>query len=72
MKNYRPVCLLNSFSRLYEHFLDEQFPPFVNRSISELLSTYRKEYSTNHCVKSNYLSVFSPNAGKYGPEKLRI
>ena len=44
MKNYIPVNILNCFLKLYDRFLNEQFPPFANRSLSELMSTYRSEY----------------------------
>ena len=41
-KSYRPVSILNCFSKIYERVLNEQLLPFVNRSISELMSAYRK------------------------------
>ena len=50
IKNYRPVSILNCFSKIYEKFLNEQLLPFVNRSISELMSTCRSGYSTNHVL----------------------
>ena len=50
IKNYRPVSILNCFSKIYEKFLNEQLLPFVNRSISELMSAYRSGYSTNHVL----------------------
>ena len=50
IKNYRPVSILNCFSKIYENFLNEQLLPFVNRSLSELMSAYRSEYSTNHAL----------------------
>ena len=36
MKNYRPVSILNYFSKIYEKFLNEQLLPFVNFSLSNL------------------------------------
>ena len=50
IKNYRPVSILNSFSKIYEKSLNKQFLPFVNRSLSELMSAYRSGYSTNHVL----------------------
>ena len=41
-KSYRPVSILNCFTKIYEKVLNEQLLPFVNRSISELVSAYRK------------------------------
>ena len=35
-KNYRPVSILISFSKIYEKCLNEQFRPFVNRSYLNL------------------------------------
>ena len=45
---YRPVSILNYFSKIYEKFLGRQPLPFVNRSLSELISTYGSGYSTNY------------------------
>ena len=50
IKSYRPVSILNCFSKIYEKFLNEQLLPFVNRSISKLMSAYRSGYSTNHVL----------------------
>ena len=50
IKNYRPVSILNCFSKIYKKLLNEQLLPFVNLSISELMSAYRNGYSTNHVV----------------------
>ena len=35
---------------MYEKFLNKQHLPFVNRSLSELMSAYRSGYSTNHVL----------------------
>ena len=48
IKNYRPVSILNCFSKIYETFLNKELLPFVNRFISELMSAYRSGHSTNH------------------------
>ena len=50
IKNYRPVSILNCFPKMYEKFLNEHHLPFVNRSLSELMSAYRSRYSTNHVL----------------------
>ena len=50
IKNYRPVSILNRFSKIYEKLLTEQLLLFVNRSISELMSAYRSRYSTNYVL----------------------
>ena len=50
IKSYRPVGILNSFSKIYEQFLNEQLLPFINFSLSEFISAYRNGYSTNHIL----------------------
>ena len=50
IKNYRPVSILNCFSKIYEKFFNEQLLPFVNCSLPELMSAYRSGYSTNHVL----------------------
>ena len=50
IKNYRPVSLLNIFSKIYERYLHESLTPFVNSFLSEFISAYRKTYSTNHVL----------------------
>ena len=37
IKNYRPVGILNYFSKIFEKFLNEQLLLFVNRSLSKLM-----------------------------------
>ena len=50
LKNYRPVIVLNCFSKMYEKILNEQLLPFVNRFISEPMSAYKSGYSSNHVL----------------------
>ena len=50
VKNYQPVSLLNIFSKIHERFVYENLTPFVNTSLSEFISAYRKTYSTNHVL----------------------
>ena len=50
IKNYRPVSILNCFSKVYEKFLLEKFEPFINSFLSEYMAAYRKKYSTNHVL----------------------
>ena len=48
--NFRPVSILNCFSKIYERFLHNQIAPFSNEFLSDFISTYRKGYSTNHVL----------------------
>ena len=50
IKNYRPVSLLNMFSKIYEKFLHENLTNYVNTFLSKFISAYRKSYSTNHVL----------------------
>ena len=45
IKNYRPVSVLSSFSKIYEKFIQESITPFVDKFLSEFISAYRKAYS---------------------------
>ena len=49
--NYRPVSILNCFSKIYERFLHNQIASFSNEFLSDFISAYRKGYSTNHVLK---------------------
>ena len=44
IKNYRPVSLLNIFSKIYEQLLHENLTNYVNTFLSKFISTYRKSY----------------------------
>ena len=48
--NYRPVSILNCFSKIYERFLHNQTASFSNEFLSDFISAYRKGYSTNHVL----------------------
>ena len=50
IKNYRPVSLLNIFSKIYERFLHENLINYVDTFLSKFISAYRKSYSSNHVL----------------------
>ena len=50
IKNYRPVSLLNIFSKTYETFLHENLTNYLNTFLSKFVSAYRESYSTNHVL----------------------
>ena len=64
--NYRPVSLLNGFSKIYEIHLKNHLVSSMNQYISNLVSAYRKNYSSQHvfvrlleewrkCLDNNYV-----------------
>ena len=47
---FRPVSVLNIFSKVYETVLKDRFLHETNRHFSPLTSAYRKGYSTQHAL----------------------
>ena len=50
IENYRPVSILNAFSKVYEKYIHEKLIPFTNKFLSKFISAYRKTYSSNHVL----------------------
>ena len=50
MVNYRPVSVLNVFSKFSERIMKQQIMDFINTRLSIFLSAYRKAYSTEHVL----------------------
>ena len=48
--NYRPVSVLNTFSKIYEKIMKNQLTIFLNRHLSTFISAYRTRYSTQHVL----------------------
>ena len=48
IKDYRPVRILNCFSKNYERFMHLNLMSSVTNFLSDFISAYRKGYSTNH------------------------
>ena len=50
IENYKPVNILNCFSKVYERFLHEQLKPFVETFLPVFVAAYREGYSCNHAL----------------------
>ena len=50
VENYRPVSILNCFSKIYEKYIHEQFKPFLNVFLSQFICAYRENYSSCHVL----------------------
>ena len=48
--NYRPVSILNTFSKIHERYIQEKLTPLIDKCLSVFISAYRKKYSTNHVL----------------------
>ena len=44
------MSLFNTFSKIYERFLNENVTNYVNTFLLKFISAYRKSYSTNHVL----------------------
>ena len=49
-RNYRPVSILNTFSKIFEKILKEQLSPFLDKTLSIFIAAYRTAYSTQHVL----------------------
>ena len=49
-KNYRPVSILNSLSKILENVIKDQITPFFDNFLSTFISAYRKCYSSQHVL----------------------
>ena len=50
IENYRPVRILNCFSKVYGRFLHGQFKPFVETFFSGFVAADRERYSFNYVL----------------------
>ena len=49
-ENYRPISILNTFSKAFERYILEQLTPFFNVTMSDFLSSYRKNFSCQNVL----------------------
>jgi hypothetical protein len=50
MKNYRPVSILPSMSKILEKVIHEQLLPFLEKILDPRMAAYRKMYSCQHVL----------------------
>ena len=48
--NYRPVSILIVFSKIFELWVNDKMEPYINETLSILISAYRKHYSSSHVL----------------------
>ena len=48
--NFRPVSVLNVFSKFFENVIKNQITVFLDTQLSIFISAYRKSYSTQHVL----------------------
>lgn len=49
-ENYRPVSVLLHMPKIFERLMYQQIEEFVNSKLSLLLTGFRKNHSTQHCL----------------------
>ena len=49
-KNYRPISVLNVFSKVFECYILNQMMPFFNKIQSKFIPAYRSRYSSQHAL----------------------
>ena len=50
VKNYRPISILPTVSKIFEKIIAEQLNPFFENCFSNLLCGFRKGHSTQHAL----------------------
>ena len=50
VSNFRPVSVLNAFSKIYESVIKNQLISVLNNIFSPYLVAYRESYSTQHVL----------------------
>ena len=50
MRNFRPVSVLNTFSKIYEKVLKQQLIKHLDKTLSVFIAANRKAYGTQHVL----------------------
>ena len=51
-QNHRPVSVLSHVSKVFERIMDQQIEDFMKGKLANLLTGFRKNHSTQHCLMS--------------------
>ena len=51
-ENHRPVNVLSHVSKVFERIMDQQIEDFMKDKLSNLLTGFRKNHNTQHCLMS--------------------
>ena len=49
-RNFRPVSVLNTFSKIYEKVLKQQLIKHLDNTLSVFIAAYRRAYGTQHVL----------------------
>ena len=49
-KNFRPISILNSVSKLFKKLIQCQLNPSIDKKLNDLLCGYRKGYTTQYAL----------------------
>ena len=49
-ENYRPASVLSHVSKVFERIMYQQIEDFMKNKLSSLLTGFRKNHSTQHCL----------------------
>ena len=49
-KNYRPVSILSTFSKIFERLIYQDLNQYMNKKLSPYLCGFRKGYNTQNCL----------------------
>ena len=50
ISNFRPVSVLNTFSKILENIIKNQLVPYIETRLSKFVSAYRAKYSSQHVL----------------------
>ena len=50
VSNFRPITLLNCFSKIYKNYINNHILNSMNNYISPYVSAYRKGYNSQHVL----------------------